>query len=84
MIGQRSLTYCRDASQTNYNWTATGLPPGLSISPTTGAISGYPTVTGTSRVTVTVTAPLGSASSEFSLTVAVPPKTIGCQPGKCV
>ena len=67
-----------------YNWTATGLPPGLSINPTTGTISGYPTVTGTFQVTVTVTAPLGSASREFSLTVAAPPKTIGCQPGKCV
>ena len=57
---------------------------GLSINPTTGTISGYPTVTGTAQVTVTLTAPLGSTSTEFSLTVAAPPKPIGCQPATCV
>ena len=37
-----------------YYWTATGLPPGLQISPTTG-ISGTATTAGTYTVTVTVT-----------------------------
>jgi Putative Ig domain len=35
--------------------TATGLPAGLSISPSTGVISGTPTTAGTSSVTVTYT-----------------------------
>ena len=37
-----------------YTWTATGLPPGLTIS-SAGIISGTPTTTGTYSVTVTVT-----------------------------
>jgi len=36
-------------------WEATGLPAGLSINPTTGAISGTPTENGVFAVTVTVT-----------------------------
>ncbi len=39
----------------NYTWSATGLPAGLTIDPTTGAISGTPTNTGTFNVTITVT-----------------------------
>ncbi len=67
-----------------YTWTAANLPVGLSISPTTGTIGGYPAEAGVSQVTVTVTAPLGSASSTFSLTIANPPRTTPCGPGKCV
>ena len=66
-----------------YNWTAANLPVGLSISPTTGTISGYPAEAGTSQVTVSVTAPLGAASNTFSLAIANPPKGIPCGPGKC-
>ena len=36
-------------------YAATGLPPGLSIDPTTGVISGTPTIGGSYSVTVTVT-----------------------------
>ncbi len=46
-----------------YNWTATGLPPGLTIGPTTGIISGIPTTAGAYAITVTVT---DSASLTFS------------------
>jgi len=38
-----------------YAWQATGLPAGLSIDPSSGAITGTPTGTGTSSVTVRVT-----------------------------
>jgi hypothetical protein len=54
-----------------YNWSATGLPPGLSIS-TSGVISGTPTTQAGSpyAVTVTVTDSAGNtASADFSLTV---------------
>ena len=39
---------------TPYSWTATGLPPGLTIAPATGEISGIPTTAGTYNVSVTV------------------------------
>jgi hypothetical protein len=69
---------------TPYTWTATGLPAGLSINRATGTISGNPEATGTSDVTVTVTAALGTASKRFSLTIALPPKPAPCQPPDCV
>jgi hypothetical protein len=62
-----------------YTWTAKGLPPGLNIDPTSGTISGVPTVVGTYPVTVTATesnsvptaAPL-SGSNTYSLVIAPP------------
>src|SRR5208282_5681151 len=35
-----------------YTWTATGLPPGLAISPTSGQITGTPTVANTNGSSV--------------------------------
>ncbi len=66
-----------------YSWSATGLPAGLAINRTTGVISGYPIAVGTSQVTVSVSALLGSASKRFSLTIELPPKTNPCKTGTC-
>ncbi len=53
-------------------WGGTGLPPGLALNTATGTISGTPTGTGGSPVTVTVTDAFGkSASTTFTWTVPV-------------
>ncbi|WP_157271214.1 DUF4082 domain-containing protein [Azohydromonas aeria] len=56
------------------SWTATGLPPGLSISAASGAIGGTPGNTGTWAVTVQVSDGRGgSASQAFNWTVTAAP-----------
>ncbi|PZS01970.1 MAG: hypothetical protein DLM56_13490 [Pseudonocardiales bacterium] len=51
-------------------YSATGLPPGLTISSSTGKITGTPTTAGTSNVTVTATDSTGpSGQTSFSWTI---------------
>jgi hypothetical protein len=58
------------ASGQTLTYTASGLPAGLSISSTTGLISGTPTTAGTSTVTVTATDTTGaSGSASFTWTI---------------
>ncbi|REE95021.1 putative Ig domain-containing protein [Thermomonospora umbrina] len=54
-----------------YTWTATGLPAGLTIDPTSGTITGTPSTAGSTRVTVTATDArnkTGSASFTWTIT----------------
>jgi hypothetical protein len=55
-------------SPTNYN--ALGLPTGLTVDQTTGIISGNPTKSGTSNVTISATNANGTGSATLRLTVA--------------
>ncbi len=66
---------------TPYNWSITqgALPAGLSISSSTGAISGAPVSTGTASFTVTLTdsgSPALTTSSDFTLTTLYSPVAV--------
>jgi hypothetical protein len=59
-----------------YTWSVTvgSLPTGLTLAPSTGAITGTPTTAGTSNFTVRVTDSTGlTASKALSITIARPP-----------
>ncbi|HEY0639236.1 MAG TPA: S8 family serine peptidase [Pseudonocardiaceae bacterium] len=62
-----------------YTWSATGLPPGLSINASSGLISGTPTTPGTYTVTVTASAGGQSGSTTFQWTIN--PAGGGCSGG---
>ncbi len=60
-----------DTAGGTLSYSATGLPAGLTISATTGLISGKPTTAGTSTVTVTATDSTGpSGTTSFTWTVS--------------
>lgn len=60
--GSASLAMLEDGlNRTPTEWSATGLPAGLSINATTGQITGTPTAEGTATATITATNPAGSS-----------------------
>ena len=61
-----------DVDGDTLSYSATGLPSGLSINPTTGVISGNLSAAGSYAITVTVSDASVSASTQFSWIVSVP------------
>jgi hypothetical protein len=69
-----SLPITATGNGVSLTYAATGLPSGLSISPSTGVISGTSSVAGSYAVTVTATNPTGQAgSASFTWMVSSPP-----------
>ena len=60
-----------------YQWSATGLPAGLAMASSTGAISGTPSTAATYTFTVTVTDAAGAALSS-ALSLAIDPAPVAC------
>lgn len=53
-----------------FNWSATGLPSGLSIDPASGSVSGSPVSVGSGTATISVAASGTSSSKQFAWTVS--------------
>jgi Putative Ig domain len=65
-----SLTLSASGGTGSYTWSATGLPPGLTLNASTGVVSGTPSTAGTYSVTVTATSGGASASASFTWTIS--------------
>ena len=68
--GAVSFTPTTSGGVPTYSWIATGLPAGLSIDTSAGAITGTPTTAGTNAVTITITDSAGkAATAAFTWTI---------------
>jgi hypothetical protein len=69
-VGVPFATYVIAASGSPNSFTATGLPPGLTLNTLTGAINGTPTGAGTYLATITAGNSAGTATSTLNFIVA--------------
>jgi uncharacterized repeat protein (TIGR01451 family) len=60
-----------------YDWSATGLPAGLSINPVSGQITGSPTVGGSATITATASFAGSTCSGTTQLNIGCPTITVG-------
>jgi PKD repeat protein len=68
-VGAPFVTYLIAATGQPTSYTATGLPPGLTLNPLTGAITGTPAAAGTFTVTLTATNSVGTTTATLVITV---------------
>ncbi|HUK51813.1 MAG TPA: putative Ig domain-containing protein [Candidatus Binatia bacterium] len=71
-----AFSYQITATNSPTSFGATNLPNGLSVSGTTGLISGTPTAAGTSMVTISATNAGGTGSATLTLTINNPPAPV--------
>ena len=69
-VGSAFVTYLITAAGLPTSYTATGLPPGLTLNSVTGAIDGTPTAAGVSIVSLGATNSFGTGTATLSITVA--------------
>jgi PKD repeat protein len=69
-VGTPFVTYLITATGQPTAYTATGLPPGLTLNPVTGAINGTPTTAGTSVVTLTATNANGTTTATVTIVIS--------------
>ena len=74
---QQAVTLNDRLNRPAVSWSATGLPPGLSISATTGVISGTPTQVGTFNPSITAVGEYGSTRGNLSLICRTAPRIYG-------
>jgi hypothetical protein len=68
-----TFSYTITATNTPTSYNATPLPPGLSVTASTGTISGTPSAAGTFSITISATNSGGTGSATLTLTVASGP-----------
>jgi hypothetical protein len=66
------FTYLIVATNSPSSYSATNLPPGLTLNTATGAITGTPTTSGTFPVVLTATNVTGTAATTLTISVAPP------------
>ena len=69
-VGAPFATYTITATGSPTSFAATGLPTGLVVNTTTGAITGTPTTNRTSTVTLSATNAIGTGTSTLTITIA--------------
>lgn len=67
-----TATFSQSGTTSTITWSATGLPGGVAINSSTGAVTGTPTATGTFSATITAT-DAGGCTGSKSVTVTVAP-----------
>jgi sugar lactone lactonase YvrE len=71
----KAFSYQITASNDPTSYSATGLPPGLALNPSTGAITGTPTASGTYTVEVSGMNQVEGVAADLILTVSAPSQT---------
>ncbi len=72
-IVNKAFSYTATATNMPTGWTATPLPPGLTVNATTGVISGTPSATGTTNVVLTGSNANGAGPSSTLVITVDPP-----------